>query len=108
MAIKTERVVIPARPEKVEEREAGVICDLCGADSTECFGTGWGKKSSDVETVHLVRQSGYDYSDVEQSYVIDQIDLCPTCWETRLLPWLAEQGVKPRGHHQDYRMIHDW
>jgi hypothetical protein len=108
MAIKTQKMTIPARPETVEEREVGVICDLCGRDSTESRGEGWANSPGiTVDEIMVCRQHGYDYSDVEQSYVIDKVDMCNTCWESLLLPWLKEHGVTPRRYHRDYREFHD-
>jgi hypothetical protein len=110
MAIKTQRMVIPARPETVEEREVGVICDLCGRDSTDCSGEGWADRSrsqDNVDEIMICRQLGYDYSDVEQSFVIDKVDMCNACWESHFLPWLASFKVTPRRYHRDYREFHD-
>jgi hypothetical protein len=107
MAIKTQRMTIPARPETVEEREVGVICDICGRDSTESGGNGWGKRGGDVDEIMVCRQHGYDYSDVEQSFVIDKVDMCNACWESHFLPWLASFKVTPRRYHRDYREFHD-
>jgi hypothetical protein len=86
-----EMVEVPAR--KVRNH-VKTTCDLCGATAKKgCWDSAeWetDKTNLDVRVTHY-RQNDYGNSaDVEKMMV----DLCPKCFENKLVPWLREQGAE--------------
>lgn len=79
-------------PEHTEERQAGIVCDLCGKETDR---HDWSASHSyEVEEVTVEYKSGYSYPD-DYFYTVIEVDLCPQCFKERLVPWLESQGVKP-------------
>ena len=71
-----------------------VTCDLCGATGK---GEDWGSSTWEVNettieiTVHHKEGESYPEAGWGTEYTID---LCPTCFVNRLVPWLRSQGAK--------------
>ena len=66
-----------------------VKCDLCGAT---CPGE-WGKGFQVARTEIKMREGeAYpEYQELEDT----EVDICPTCFKEKLLPWLKSQGAVP-------------
>jgi len=87
---------------KTEKREverrvlADVRCDLCGAQAKQPWNE-WGVGCYEVNEVEVrveVRaKDGDNYPD-GGSGTEYMVDLCPTCFRDRLIPWLCEQGAQ--------------
>jgi len=85
-----EEVVIP---EKTYEKTVRIECDLCGAEAEgETFdGSIWSAEEIEVEVrVHMTEGEAFpgDY-DIKAC----RIDLCPTCFKEKLIPFINENGV---------------
>jgi len=78
-------------PERVEDEVVAYICDLCGKESRR--GGCWVKDPNVNEPTVQIEQ-GYVYPEDSQVR-IRRYHLCPECFETRLEPWLKEQGATP-------------
>lgn len=97
--IHKAEVVIPAR---TEVQTTHVTCDLCGARGREDSGyehaSEWAQhhgSSYDEEVTAVRMKIGHNCPD-GGSWSTTTFDICRNCFETRLMPWLAEQGATPR------------
>ncbi len=89
-------------PSKWEERVDSVVCDLCKSNSTT-NDTRWPDSHLVVQNdgvAHInetvVRlQQGYHWPECYK-YTTAKIDICPTCFWTKLKPWLESQGAEFR------------
>jgi ribosomal protein S27E len=86
---------------KVEESKlVEVKCDLCGRllqnpeGGTDHFvQPNWSKADWGVDEVVIKRTHGESYP--EEAFVeVDCIDLCPTCFTEKLIPWLESQKAE--------------
>lgn len=80
-AEKSKTVEVPART----ETRAEYTCDLCGELIVPKRGGG-----EEVEVTHTTGDYGR-----ESSLVYEQFDMCGECFQGKLIPWMASQGVKP-------------
>lgn len=70
-------------------------CDLCGVSSKG--GHDWDVDYYEVDDTEIAvtirHKAGEDYPEGGSGDEIE-IDLCPKCFRTRLVPWLQLQGAK--------------
>lgn len=87
--------------EKVYKGEKLVefICDICGRKG-ELDG-GWERSYTGVEDVTIEYQSGSRYPE-GADITYHEIDMCPKCFEEKLVPWLKEQGAEIRERWAGY------
>ena len=95
---RTEKYDVPAT---MRERTAEFRCDLCGADSPDPHGETWQSEPFEVNEVTVEHIVGSSYPDGGNRRGT-VVDICPKCFATKLLPWLAEQGAKPRTETSDW------
>jgi hypothetical protein len=83
-----------------------VTCDLCGTAAPrpgDWSGYGRGEWVADpyaVELVSVSHESGSSYP--EGSFTTTQsFDVCPQCWDTKLMPWFKSQGAAPTVRKRD-------
>lgn len=70
------------------EEVVALVCDLCGTRSP---GPDWSHGFYDVDKVNINWSNGKCYpGDVDTDFT--WVDLCPTCFRTRLLTWVVAQG----------------
>lgn len=98
---------------KIEEThtttQMGVCqCDLCGATTHKTALGGrqtpdwWVKNPKEhytggEETVTMsYHKANYGYGDSGGTGSAVSVDLCPTCFLEKLIPWLKSQGVSPK------------
>lgn len=81
------------RPAKVEKVHTSTTCDICHK-RLKLF-------SYEFEEVEVSCKVGSRYPE-GGSGTLTEVDLCSDCFEERLLPWLATQGVKPTVSDWDY------
>lgn len=67
-------------------------CDICGKKSHD--GRNWSKDYYGVEEVTLLRKTGESYPDCGTTKDWS-FDLCPKCWDDKLVPWMKAQGATP-------------
>ena len=72
-------------PEHIEGKLEKITCDLCGVEIRDASGR--------VDEVNLGRRIGWAYPEGGSGKKIE-IDMCPKCFDEKLLPWLKSQGVK--------------
>lgn len=89
MARKTETVTEPA---KQVTRQTALVCDMCGKKSTYSAYS-WGEDSYDANETKVEHRSGSQYPEGGCT-TTTAVDLCPTCFETKLIPWLEAQGCQ--------------
>lgn len=75
-------------------------CDLCGTEAKD------GRWASDIYEVNEVevtvrQKDGHNYPEggFGEEYVVD---LCPTCFKERLIPWLQSEGASVEPLDWDY------
>jgi hypothetical protein len=99
MRLYKERVVPSYTTRDLVSRK----CDLCGKESND---TEWQATScyevNETEVCVTVRQKeGSSYPD-GGSGTEYQIDLCPTCFKEKLVPWLRSQGADIKEEDWDW------
>ena len=95
-----EEKIIPARKEMVLKTRT---CDLCGKSSSR---EEWESRSiyavNETEIVVVVRQKdGACYPD-NGSGKKYEVDLCPRCFKSKLIPWLISQGATIKREEWDW------
>lgn len=81
------------RPAKVERVHTCTTCDICNKKLRL-----W---SYEFEEVEISCKVGSRYPE-GGSGTLTEVDLCSDCFEEKLLPWFASQGVKPAVSDWDY------
>lgn len=85
------------QPAKEYDALVEIKCDLCGKTTTRTW-----KASVDdaVETeVRLKTGSAYPEGGSGEETTID---VCPTCFQSKLIPWVESQGGKPTTKSWDW------
>ena len=77
-------VQMPAKKMEVLDK---VTCDLCGEQIEHERGC--------IDEVEVLYRSGTNYPDGSFGDIVE-VDMCSQCFETKLVPWLREQGAEPR------------
>lgn len=82
-------------PATTKQELVKVTCDLCGAEAKK---GDWRSSIYEVNEVELrvaVRQKdGRAYPDGDGWGTKFEVDMCPDCFKTKLIPWLESQGCK--------------
>lgn len=77
-------------------------CDLCGkvAKSGDWQSSTYDEDDTEVTVTVRARQAitGYDYGDVTEQYV----DICPECFQNKLIPFLESEGAVIQKREYDY------
>lgn len=82
---------------------SGITCDICGACSDR---SEWDDISDgfldghNTATVTVLYKTVWSWSGVYGSGTQVDVDICPGCFWSKLVPWLESQGVKIR--------VEDW
>ena len=77
-----KNIKIPAKTIEVVDYKT---CDLCQQRIVE-------PDSYQVDEIKLQRHAGSNYP--EGGWGTDQkFDVCPDCWEKKLVPWMVSQGA---------------
>lgn len=95
-----EEITIPKRKVKRIKTRS---CDLCGKSSTS---ESWEARSiydaCETEIEVVVRQKdGANYPDNGHGKKYE-VDLCPECFKTKLIPWLISQGATIKREEWDW------
>lgn len=80
-----------------------LTCDLCGAKAKnrDDWGSGhYERDEVDVE-VRVRREKSETYGG-EGTQCITFVDLCPNCFEEKLVPWLKSQGATIQTKENDW------
>ena len=89
-------------PERKEKRLVSRKCDLCGKKSkyADWSSDDYGVAETEL-SVKVVHKSGESYPEASFGKTVD-IDLCPECFQEKLIPWLKEQGATINEKEWDY------
>lgn len=68
------------------KRHVKTTCDLCGADTDH-----EDEHDENFDYVVIKRNSGYHYNGKGEGD-IREINMCPNCFENKLVPWVVGQG----------------
>lgn len=74
-----------------------IKCDLCGKTTNN----EWLKDSYDATETEVRWKTGENYPS-GGSGETTTIDICPDCFETKLIPWVKEQGGEPTVKEWDW------
>jgi len=94
-----EAVVVPA---KTEEKLVKTTCDICGAEAKKGLWQSSAYEVNEVEIEVTVRQkdgTSYPEGGYGTKY---EVDMCPNCFKTKLIPWLESQGCKTERKEWDW------
>jgi ribosomal protein S27E len=86
----SKTVEVPARTETVT---ASVTCDLCGKVIS--------RQRGNAEIVEIRHRTGSSYPE-GGSGVDFEVDMCPDCFDSKLVPWLQSQGAEIRETNWDF------
>lgn len=99
MSRKFETVQVPA---STREQLAERLCDFCGRKARN---SEWSDSTYDVNntavTMSIKHESGESYPSGGRT-VERSVDMCPACFESKLVPWLHAQGVEVHEHEFDW------
>ncbi len=78
-------------------------CDLCGTTSTRQ--EHWGRTSYEVNetevSITVAHKTGISYPEGGSGQLLD-VDICPSCFQSKLIPWLKSQGAKIEAEDWDW------
>ncbi len=83
--IHTKKIQIPAIEKEIKDY---TTCDLC----KNRIGRDFGYEETDITIKQEIRSGTPDGGES----VTTEIDMCNSCFENKLIPWLASQGAMPR------------
>lgn len=93
--MKTYRQIIrPARADTVVD---SLRCDIC---HRKAEGDNWTKDMYDAAETVVRWKAGTSFPE-GGSGATTEIDICPECFETKLIPWVESQGGKPEKKEWD-------
>jgi len=74
------------------EREVfqGILCDICGSETVR--GT-WAFDPYSIDEVTIKHRCGSNFPEGGMGQEIE-VDLCPECFDDKLVPWLRNQGAR--------------
>ena len=89
-------VLILEHEEKVFEK---LSCDLCGAEST--VDERWEKTDFEIAItrIEMEEREAHPHGGHSKETVFH---MCPSCFQTRLMPWLAAQKAEPTISESDW------
>ena len=90
MTIKTQTVKMPA----ATRTESETFCDLCETR----LGHDW---DSEYDVVKIEHERGSRYSGSGNAETV-QVDCCPACFESKVVPALLAIGFTPRREEWDW------
>ena len=93
-----ENVKIPSR---VEKKLVSRKCDLCGKIGADSWGGGCYEVLETEMTVTIIQKEGNSYPEGGTGTEYE-IDLCPDCFKSRLVPWLISQGANIQENEWDW------
>lgn len=72
-----------------------LTCDLCGRAAPHPSGATWESSYYDTDevTVEVRHKKGVAYPEIHHG-INRSFDLCPQCFEEKLIPWMESQGAK--------------
>lgn len=73
-------------------------CDLCGSVVLK---EDWSTGRFDTEETVISMKQGSSYPE-GASGVETTFDICPDCFETKLIPWLEDQGAEAQKREYDW------
>ena len=73
--------------ERIETFVVKVTCDICHEEIRREHGS--------AEEVTVEHKTGFSYPEGGSGETV-LVDICPKCFDERLVPWLKSQGAEPR------------
>ncbi len=74
-----------------------LACDLCGRKAERPQGRDWATNWMDIAKTAVSIKRGFAGDDNEGGHSETvEFDICPSCFETVLAPFLQSKGAKPR------------
>jgi len=89
-------VLIVEHEEQVFDK---LSCDICGAESNS--EENWSTKDFENARSTVQFEQRESFPDGGHSTEI-AFHICPTCFKSKLVPWLASQGAKPSFSEADW------
>ena len=103
---KYKEVIKPAVPETTQQVFSEGSCDICGKVSTEydsfnsCFN--WSEESYyHKKMVQIFLENRYNYIDSGSSQK-EFFEICPDCFENKVVPFLESLGAKKYTEERDW------
>jgi hypothetical protein len=87
----TKVVEVPATTRNVVYK---VQCDLCGGEIAQ-------GSRHDINEVTVKHRTGSSWPEGGSGEEVG-VDMCPSCFASKLVPWLTSQGAAPRTTEWDW------
>jgi hypothetical protein len=86
-----------------EERTVAVTCDLCGKQAPRPEGHHgvWADGYHDVAEVTVQVRVGDSFPE-GGNVQVREFDICPDCFDGKLIPWMEGQGAQVREEGRDW------
>lgn len=95
--MKTMKTVVhPAVPERAETVVDEILCEICGKPC------GTGEYDSTIDHVSVKHVVGNNYGADGVYSTTTFIDLCPDCFDNKLVPWIIRWNGQPRTEEKDF------
>jgi len=95
MAIRYKEKQVPATEARTIQVDDGYTCDFCGKQTQPNVNVTYGA------TLRSIEKESSPYGD--GGYRNEEIvDCCIGCWKTKVMRWIASQGITPRKHEVDW------
>lgn len=90
-------------PVTIQQETIKATCDLCGRAATRStpIENAWDRESFEVADTEIRCRTGKSYPD-SGGGLEWIVDLCPQCFQERLVPWLRSQGAKIESQEWDW------
>jgi hypothetical protein len=88
--MKTYEEKLTPMPPKLQKFLKEIKCDLCGKTTKN----EWKTEYYDAFESEIKMKTGDNYPDGGAGELVE-IDICPDCFTSKLIPWVKEQGGEP-------------
>ena len=95
-----EDVTIQPVPARVEKKLTAITCDVCkiktSVDESSWDGINWARDSYTIDEVQIKRRDGTQYPEDSFSGKEVTFEICDTCFDQKVVPFLTSLGATPR------------
>jgi hypothetical protein len=91
---------VTEQPERMQA--VAIICDLCKTRYEGATRSNWATGQCDSECTDVSYASDTVFPGGGGTEVMINVDICPTCFMDKLLPWLQSQGVEVTTYTTSY------
>jgi hypothetical protein len=87
------RITVNKQITRTENVHIKTVCDICGFE-TRAFNN-WSEKTYDTKETIIAMEMGDSHPSSGGFIKKTSYDICPTCFENKLMPFLSSLGAEP-------------